>query len=156
MHLGLETINIGQLRRSQPHDGRQRHAVHVAAGRGLGRVDVGMGVNPDQPDLLLLHAPLLAEKLGHPGHRPGRDGMVSAQHQRKFSRFQRLHHDLRVLGARGRDFFQVLGVRIARFLLLRDGDSKIAAVFHHMAQFFQARFKSGHAHGGRAHINTAA
>src|SRR5512146_649389 len=51
-HLGAPAVQIGEFRRTQAHDGGQGHAVHVAAGRTLRRVDVAVRVHPDQADFL--------------------------------------------------------------------------------------------------------
>src|SRR5262249_19815879 len=147
LDLGRETVNVGQVRRAQAHDGSQRHAVHVAAGGSLRRVDVGMRVNPDQPDLLFLHAALFAIELRHTGHRTRSHRVVAAKDQRYFPAFQRLVHGLRMFGAGGGNFFQILGTRIAFLLLLRNSHGDIAAVFHYVSQSFQPRFQAGHAHG---------
>ena len=53
-HLGTEAIHVAEWRVEQPHDGTERHAMNVAAGRGFGRVDVAVGVDPQQPDALVL------------------------------------------------------------------------------------------------------
>jgi hypothetical protein len=45
--------------------------MHVAAGRGVRRIDIGVSVNPDQANLLLLDPALLAKKLRHAGYRTG-------------------------------------------------------------------------------------
>ena len=126
--------------------------MHVAAGRGFGRVDVGVGVDPDQADALVL----AAVELGDAGDRAGCHGMVAAQHQRDFAGFERLDHQFGVLGAGGGDFFQIFGVRVAFFFLLGNGDGDVAAVFDLVAEGFQARFEAGHAHGRGAHVDAAA
>ena len=55
-HLGREVENVAEFRRPQAHHRGQRHAMHVAAGRRFGRVDVGVRVDPDQADVLVLAA----------------------------------------------------------------------------------------------------
>ena len=121
-------------------------------GEALGRVDVGVGVDPDQSDFLVL----AAIELGDAGHRSRRHRVVAAQHQRNLAGFQRLQHQFGVLGAGGGDFFQILRVGSAFLLLFRDGDGNIAAVFDHVSQGFQARFQAGDAHRRRPHVDAAA
>lgn len=69
----------------QPGDKGQRHAVDVAALAGLGRVDVGVRIHPDDGRLALA-----AGAVAHARHRAGnaahRDAVVAAQRQRKPAR----------------------------------------------------------------------
>lgn len=62
----------------EPRQERNRHAVHVAAPARLGRVDVGVGVDPDDGDLA---AEALARGARHPGHGPDGDAVVAAERQ---------------------------------------------------------------------------
>src|SRR5208283_6008944 len=39
LYLGTEAIQIGKRRWKQPHDRAQRHTMHIAARRAVGRVD---------------------------------------------------------------------------------------------------------------------
>ena len=75
--------------------------MHVAAGRGFGGIDVGVGVDPDQADGLIL----AAVELGDAGNRPGCHGMVPAKRQRNFSGLERLDHEFRMFRASGGDLF---------------------------------------------------
>ena len=77
--------------RPQAQQRRQRHAVHVAAGRGLRRVDVGMGIDPDQADLLSF-APV---ELRDARDRARRNGMVAAEDHGRHAFFERLQHHVR-------------------------------------------------------------
>ena len=131
---------------------RQRHAVDIAAGRGLGRVHVAVGVNPDQSDLLVL----AAIKLGHACHRSRRHRVVSAQHQRNFAGFQRLQDQFGMLGAGGGDFLQILRMGSALLLLFGDRDGNIAAVFDDVADGLETGFEPGDTNRGRAHVHAAA
>ena len=134
--------NIGEIRRPQAGDGRQRHAVNVAAGRSLRRIHVAVRVNPDEPCFLVL-PPV---EFGDAGHATGSDGVVAPQDQRNLRRFQRLHHQFGVLGAGGSDLFQVLGGGLALLLLLGDGHGDIAGIFHHVSDGLQSRLQAGNAH----------
>ena len=87
---------------------------------------------------------------------PGGHRVISAQRDRNFACFKRLEHQLRVLGAGRSNFFQILGVGIAFFFLLRNGYGNVAAVFDFVPERFEARFESGDAHRGRPHIDAAA
>ena len=74
--LGRPAVDIGQLLGPQPQNGSQRHAMNVAADRAVGGgVDIGVCVQPDQPDAL----PPLAVKLGHPGDRADGHGVIAAE-----------------------------------------------------------------------------
>ena len=63
-----------------PEQRRQRHAVHVAAGRRLRRVHVAVGIHPDQAERPRDGAP-------HPvragRHRSGREAVIAAEHERQ-------------------------------------------------------------------------
>ena len=60
--------------------------MYVAAGRRCRRIDVAVGVDPDETDALLL----LAIKLGHAAHRSCRNGMIAAENHRNHSFLQGL------------------------------------------------------------------
>ena len=75
---------------------------------------------------------------------------------RNFACFQSLQDKFRVLGAGGRDLFQIFRVRVAFFLLLGDGDGDVAAVLDDVAEGFETSFKAGDAHCRRAHVYAAA
>ncbi len=126
--------------------------MHVAAGRRVGRVHVGVGVDPEEADFLVL----AAVELGDAGHRAGGDRVIAAEDERNFAGFERLQHQVGALGAGGGDFLEVLGVGCAFFFLLGDGDGDVAGVFDNVADGFEARFESGDADGGRTHVNAAA
>ncbi len=105
LHLGREIKNVRQLSRSQvpwwpPEACRGR--CRWASFRG---VDVGMRVDPDQADFLIL----AAIKLGDASHRARGNRMIAAQHQRNHAGFQRLYHQLGGFGAGGGNFFQIFG-----------------------------------------------
>ena len=57
----------------------ERHAMHVARGRGVRGVDVGVRIDPDDADLLAL-APV---ELGDSGNGSGRKRVISAEQQRR-------------------------------------------------------------------------
>src|SRR2546423_1754912 len=69
--------------------------------------------------------------------------MIPAQRERNFAGLERFHYKLGMLGASGRDLLQIFGVRVALFLLLRNGDGDIAAVFHFVPERLQSRLESG-------------
>ena len=77
-----------------------------------------MRVDPDQTDVLLL----LAIELGNASDCSGGNGMIAPQHQRDFACLERLHDQVRALGAGRGDFFQIFRVGRAFFLLFGDGD----------------------------------
>src|SRR5258708_24770477 len=80
LSFGEEVEDAGQFRRTEPENRGEWHAVHVAAGRSFGRIDVGMGVNPDESDLLLL----LAIKLGHARNPAAGHPLIPPHHHRAF------------------------------------------------------------------------
>src|SRR6478672_1778738 len=68
VNLWREVEDVAEFIGPKTHDGGQGHAVHVAAGRGIGRVHVAVGVDPDEANLLVL----LAIELGDAGYRARR------------------------------------------------------------------------------------
>src|SRR5438309_11895663 len=54
------------------------------------------------------------------------------------------------------DFLQIFRVGIASLLLLRNGASDIAAVFHHVAQRFEPRLQPSNANSRRTHVYASA
>ena len=144
--------NPGQPLGSVSQGGRKGHAVHVPAGAGLRRVHVGVGVDPDAPHGLVA----VAVELGDARDRADRNRVIAAERHGEEPRLERLVNAVRHLLTRLLDFFQVLGMRVARFFLLRDRHHDVAAVFHHMAKLLQPRFKSRDPHRGRSHIHAAA
>ena len=115
----------------------QRHAVHVAGGRGLRRVDVGVGIDPEHADLLAL----AAVELGHAGDRAGGQRVVAAQHQRRHALFQGLDHRLGGAGAGLGDFLQIARVFVAEALGLGDLHADVAAVGDLVAERLKARLQ---------------
>ena len=55
-HFWRKIVNLSQFSRRQAHDRGEGHAVHVATGRRLGRVHIGVSINPDQADFLFFAA----------------------------------------------------------------------------------------------------
>src|SRR5215831_5746851 len=150
--LGREIVDVGEFRRPKAHDGAERHTVDVATGRRFGGVDIAVGVDPDQADALVLPT----VKFGDSGDRAGSDGVIPAQHERDFPRFERFEHEVRALGAGGGDFLQIFRVGVAEFFLFGNGDRDVAAVLNDVADGFEAGLEAGDAHGGGAHVDTAA
>ena len=136
----------------QTHERGERHAVYVAAGRGFRGIDVGVGVDPDQADRLVLSA----VELGDAGDRAGCHGMIPAKRQWDFPGLERLDHELRMFRAGGGDLFQIFGVRVAFFFLLGNGDGDVATVFDLVPESFQPRFEAGYAYGRGAHVDSSA
>ncbi len=64
--------------------------MNIAAGRGFGRVDVAVGVDPQQADALMV----AAIKFGDPADGARGDGVVAAKRERNLARFERLDHQL--------------------------------------------------------------
>ena len=98
---------------------------------------------------------LAAVELRDARDRAGGHGMISTKRKRDFSGFEGLDDELGMLGARGRDFFQIFRVSVAFFFLLRDGDGNVAAVLDFVTEGLEAGFQAGHADGRRSHIDAA-
>ena len=150
--LGRVAEDVAERLRAQAEQRGQRHAVDVAGGRGVRGVDVGVGVDPDQADLL----PPAAVKLGHAGDRAGGQGVVAAQHQRRHALFEGLDHGLGGARAGFGDLLQIAGVSCCRRLGFGNLDADVAAIGDLVAEGFKARFEAGHAHGRGAHVHAAA
>src|ERR1700688_1257209 len=82
--------------------------------------------------------------------------MISAEGKRNFSGLECLEHQLRMLGAGCSDLLQILRVSVAFFLLFRNRDGNVAAVFHLVSQGLKASLKSGHADRRWAHVGATA
>ena len=126
--------------------------MYVSAGRAVGRVDVGVSVDPDQANFLVL----TTIKFRYARNRPRRDGMIAAQSNRHLAGFQRLHHEFRVLGAGRGDLLQIFCVGIAFFLLLGNGDGDVSGVFDNVTERLQSRFETSDPHCRGTHIDAAA
>src|SRR5439155_16240849 len=143
--------NPGQRLRSVSEGGREGHAVHVPAGAGLGRVHVGVGVNPDAAHGLVA----VAVKLGDAGDRADRNRVIAAQRHGKEPRLERLVNAVRDFLARLLDFLQVLGALVAKVLLLGELDVNVARVLHLMAQVLDGRVQPRRAYRRRPHVHAA-
>ena len=122
----------------------------VAARRTLRSIDIA-GIDPDQPDLLIL-PPV---KLGHSGYRARGHRMIASKHDRNFARLQSFQHLVGVFGTGRGDLFQIFGVRVPFLLLLGNRDGNIATVLHHMAEGFQTSLQTSHADRRWSHIYAA-
>src|ERR1700674_3095223 len=54
LYFGREVVDVAEFEGRKAHDRRERHAVDVAAGGRVGRVHVGVSVDPEESDLLVL------------------------------------------------------------------------------------------------------
>ena len=124
----------------------------VAAGRAIGGVDVGVRVNPDQSYILVLPA----IEFGDTGHRARRHQVVSAQHQRNHAGFERLDHQLGVLGAGSGNFFRYLADGSPAFFCSAMATEMFPRILHHVPQFFQPRLQAGHAYRRGSHVHAPA
>ena len=102
--------------------------MHVSAGRAVRCVDVGVRVDPDQTNLLVL-TPV---ELGNSGDSARPNGMVAAQNQRNLASLQSLQHQFRMLGAGRGDFLQIFCMGVARFFLFGDRHRNIARILDDM------------------------
>ena len=85
---------------------RERHAVDVARRRSLGRIDVRVGVKPDEADL----GSLLFVMIRYRRKRRDRDGVVAAEDDREFIVAEHLGELLDDIRARGEHFGEMLRV----------------------------------------------
>ena len=111
-----------------------------------------MGVDPEHADLLSL----AAIELRHAGDGSHRQRVVAAQHQRRHALFQRLDHGFGGARAGFGDLLQVAGVLAAKGLGFGNLDPDVAAVGDLVAERFEARLQTGHAHRGGPHVDPAA
>ncbi len=116
--VGLQPAEVlGLLLAGEARQEADGHAVDVARVAGLGGVDVGVGVDPDEGDLA---AEALAHRLGRAGHGADRDRVVAAQRQHHAAlprvRVYLLAQPLRHAADRPR----VLHVPVRRVLLRHD------------------------------------
>jgi hypothetical protein len=130
---------------------REGHAVDVAGGARLGRVAVGVGVEPDQADPRPPRAVMAREA----GQRAHRDRVVAAQHHRDTA--ARSHpldpvpQDLADL----LDLLQVLHPGVARSLGLRDLDRQVARVPHLVPELADPLVDVRDPERGGAHVHPA-
>src|ERR1700730_36935 len=98
--------------------------MYVSAGRAVGSVEVGVSVNPDQANFLIL----TAVELRDTGNGSSGNRMIATQSDWYFARFQRFYDEVRVLAASGGNFLQIFCVGIAFFFLFGDVDHSISRV----------------------------
>ena len=150
--LGGIAIQVAERFRTQAEQRGQRHAVDVARGRGFGGVDVGMGVDPEHADLLVL----AAVELGHPGDGARRQRMIAAQHQGRHALFQGLEYGLGGAVAGLGNLLQVAGLVAAGSLGFGDFHADVAAIGHAMPQGLQPGFQAGDPHRRGSHVHAPA
>ncbi len=115
-------------------------------------VRVGVGVEPDEAELLLPPVEVPRE----PGDRPHRHGVVAAEHHGGRPRLERLRHAVAQRLADLEDLLQVLEARVPGPLGLPDLDAQVAPVVHLVAELDDLRVHLRHAEGGGAHVDAAA
>ena len=81
--------------------------------------------------------------------------MIASQDDRHYARLQSFDNQLRLFGAGGCNLFQILRVRIADFLLFRDGHRDIARIFDDVAELLEASLKPRNANRGGSHVHAA-
>src|SRR6185437_1683650 len=115
---------VGERRGAESGERGEGHSVDVAAGRSFGRVEVGVGVDPDEADFLLP----LAVKGGDTGDGPGGDGVVSAEDDGAHAFFERLLDDFSSAGTGFGDLGEIAGVLLSGVFGFGDGDADVAGV----------------------------
>ena len=108
--IGAKPARFTSAGRAEAEHGGERHAVDVAGGARLRGVRVGVGVEPDEAELLLapVEVPREARDRAHG------DGVVAPEHDRRRSRLERLAHAVAQALADLEDLLQVLEARVAR------------------------------------------
>src|SRR6266404_74820 len=81
--------------------------------------------------------------------------MITAQNEWHLPGFQSLHDQFGLLAASSSNLSQVLGVRIAFFLLFSNGNRDIPGVFHYVSQGFQPRFEPRNSDRRRPPVHTS-
>src|SRR5262249_51819214 len=147
-----EVIDARKIVLPKSEDRGQRHAMDVATWRSSGSIDVAVRIDPDQPDALLL----LSIKLRDAAHRTYRNGMIASQDHWNHAFLQGLQNKLSFFRAGGRNFLQVLRVRIAFFLGLGNRDRDVSTILDDQAKRLELRFESGNANCGWTHVDATA
>src|ERR1043166_2321638 len=141
-------IDIAQLRRTHARDAGERHAVDIPARAGVGRVHVGMRIEPDEPDRFAARAKIMAGA----AYGPDRDRMIAAAPQRHAPAGERLFDAAGQRIARRRDLRQILRAGFAlrpAFLLLH---RNVAPVRYFIAQLRDSPVEIRDAHRGWTHV----
>src|SRR5882757_5014130 len=123
----------------------------VAGGRGLGRVDVGVCVDPDETDSLVL----CAEVVSHAGDGAGGDGVISAENNGCCAVCKSALHELCGLFCTQCDLFQEVSVVVTTVHRLSDRDGNVAPVGDGVAKGFEFCCETCDAQGGWTHVNPA-
>ena len=131
---GRKAEDVRQRFRPVTQVGGKRHAVHVAAGAGLRRVHVGVGVNPKATHFLVA----VAIELGNARLRADGHGVIAAERDGEVAGLQRLADALRHLLRSLRNFLQILGALVAERLFFRQPDVDVAASSTSCPKLFKA------------------
>jgi hypothetical protein len=124
----------------------------IAGGGGFGGVDIGMGVEPDDADFLIL----AAKELRYAGDGAGSEGVISAEDEGSHSILKALNDGFGSVGAGIGNLGEIAGIGGAGALGFGDFYADVATVGDLVAEFFEMGFKPGNTDGGRAHIDATA
>src|ERR687889_41581 len=133
---------------SAPRESRQRHAVDVARRRGLWRVEIRVGINPDHT------RPQPRRGAGDPGDGPDRDGVIPPEEDREQTLLDfggGLVAALSTAAFSGGDLLPLSPRRDS----LGDGHTCVPEVCNAVAKVPQACFDARVADGARSHIYAA-
>src|SRR5260370_34080793 len=150
--LRMEPQQVNQFRGTGAQNAGQRHAVYIAAGAALGRIHVGVRIQPDHADSFVARAKVA----GNTAHRAYRHGMVAAEHQWQESAGKGFVHTGGESFAGGGDQPKVLGARVAfrpGFFLF---DVDVTPVLYLVPERSRPRMQVGDANGGWARIDATA
>ena len=152
--LGALVAEVDQVRMTLAGQHRHRHAVNVAGGRRVGRVEVTVRVDPDDAERSVRR---------HAADRADGHGMVAAEEDGKVLRAATLGNVIDGLADRT-DGAEMAHPAAARFhpalgahgVLVAFRDVDVAGVVHIVAQAHEAIVEPGVAHRARPHVDAAA
>lgn len=124
----------------------------IAGGGGGGGVDVRVGVEPEEAELLAL----LVEEVADAGDGTGSEGVVAAEDEGGESLVHGVRDGLGGAGAGVSNFGEEAGIGCAGGLGFSDFDADVAAVGDFVTEGFEVGFEAGDAEGGGAHVDAAA
>ena len=152
--LGDQPADARQLRRFRAEQRGERHAVHVAAGRGRRRVHVAVRVDPEQADRQVASSAAPIAPRPRPNRRRGCDRRRARAASRPLESESSAvwYSCLAHLG----DVVDVLLALVAPLLRFGNRRRQIAAIDDRLAELRQAFAEPGDAERRRPHVDAAA
>ena len=143
--LGLKPSKIDEFGRAVTHDGGERHAVDVAGGRGIGRVHVAVGVEPEVADFFFVFAIMRGDASGDARG----DGVIAAKNEREKTFAERFFDGGGEVLAGFRDFLKILGAFFADVHFFGLLHFEVADVFDGEAELLDGALEDLHREGRR-------